>query len=202
MAWIGNRMILCKNSLPSDSLKTLYNSLIFPHISYGLEVWGAATSNKNFKRIVATQKKAIRTVTKSKWLSHTEPRMKTLGLLKITDQHHLQCLSLVFDMTKGHCNDILGLREKRNVDAMTYNLRSTSEQPDNLRLSLKSNPLSKSSFSEVAPRLWNETSLSIQNSSSRKELKGKVRRMLLGSYGEKVSCVNPLCTDTRFHELE
>ena len=191
-----------KNSLASDSLKTLYNSLLFPHISYGLEVWGAATSNKNFKRIVVTQKKAIRTVTKSKWHSHTEPRMKTLGLLKVTDQHYLQCLSLVFDMTKGYCNDIFDLRGKRNEGAMTYNLRSTTEQPDNLRLSVKSNPSKKSFFSEVAPRLWNETSSDVQNSLSRKELKGKVRRMLLGSYGEKVSCVNPLCTDTRFHELE
>ena len=103
-------------------------------------------------------------------------------------------------MTKGYCNDIFDLRGKRNEGAMTYNLRS--DQPDNLRLSVKSNPSKKSSFSEVAPRLWNETSPSVQDSLSRKELKGKVRRMLLGSYSDKVSCINPRCTDAKFHEHE
>ena len=77
-----------KKVLPLSSLLTVYNSLIFSHLSYGLEIWGASSS-KSFKRIIGTQKKAIRAITKSHFLAHTEPRMKNLGILKKTDQHNL-----------------------------------------------------------------------------------------------------------------
>jgi hypothetical protein len=50
--------------LPPESLKLLYNSLILPHIQYGLILWGNST-NQNKKRIVTTQKKIVRIVSKS-----------------------------------------------------------------------------------------------------------------------------------------
>ena len=60
-----------KKLVPTTSLLTIYNSLIFSHLSYGLEVWGG-TSAKNLKRITGIQKKAIRIINKSHWLAHTE----------------------------------------------------------------------------------------------------------------------------------
>ena len=44
-----------KKMLPPASLKMLYNSLILPHIQYGLAVWGRS-NNQNKKRINAIQK--------------------------------------------------------------------------------------------------------------------------------------------------
>ena len=85
-AGILNRV---KNSLPTSSLCTLYNSLIFPHFSYGLETWGAS-QQKYLKRIITIQKKAVRSISKSHWLSHTEPQMKQLNISKFSDQHYLQ----------------------------------------------------------------------------------------------------------------
>ena len=188
-----------KNNLPIAALKTLYYSFIFSHLSYGLEVWGAATSNKNFKRIVTTQKKAIRIITKSKWLSHTEPRMKDLGLLRITDQHQLQCLSLIYDMTKGYCNDIFGLIDKQNDQVMAHNLRSVQNRPKNVRYVTRPNLQRKISFPFVASKFWNNTDENIQSSASRRELKGKIRRKLLGTYRKKVPCQNPRCPDQQSH---
>lgn len=58
----------------------LYNSLIVPHLQYGILVWGYQIG-----RLAKTQKKAIRIITASKYNSHTEPLFKKLNLLKIQD---------------------------------------------------------------------------------------------------------------------
>ena len=71
---------------------------------------------------------------------------------------------------------------------------------NNIRFGTKPNFQMKTSFSAVATKLWNDTDESIQNSASRKELKGKIRRKLLGTYKSKVSCQNPRCPDRQSHD--
>ena len=53
-AGILNRI---KNHLSTSSLCTLYNSLIFPYFSYGLEAWGTC-HQKFLKPIITIQKKS------------------------------------------------------------------------------------------------------------------------------------------------
>ena len=70
-----------KKSLPTHILKTLYNSMILSKLNYGLLVWG----HGNTTNILKLQKKAIRTITNSKYNAHTDPLFKKLGILKIND---------------------------------------------------------------------------------------------------------------------
>ena len=78
-----------KNFLPTAALKIVYDSLIMSRVQYGLEIWGGCDNSKGKKRLLGIQKKAIRNLTKSHYLSHTEPRMKSLGILKFNDQYTL-----------------------------------------------------------------------------------------------------------------
>ena len=86
-----------KKLLPTSSLRLLYNSLILPHLQYGLSAWGGC-SGQNKKRIINIQKRAIRTICKSYFSSHTEPRMKALCLLKLEDLYKQQCATLVHNI--------------------------------------------------------------------------------------------------------
>ena len=74
-----------KQILPQHILLLLYNSLILPHINYMIQVWG-----HNNKKITQLQKRAIRVITSSKYLAHTEPLFKSLGILKVGDIFKLQ----------------------------------------------------------------------------------------------------------------
>jgi len=65
---------------PQRILFTLYNSLLLPHFFYGILLWGYCAD-----RVVKLQKRAIRTISFSKPLDHTEPLFKTLNLLKLED---------------------------------------------------------------------------------------------------------------------
>ena len=89
-----------KKLLPPQSLKILYCSLIQPHLQYGLAAWGGCQGQSK-KRINIIQKRAIRTVSKSYFTSHTEPRMKDLGLLRFEDLYKLQCTTLIHDISQN-----------------------------------------------------------------------------------------------------
>ena len=74
----------------------LYNSLILPHLSYGILTWGSKPG-----RLIKLQKWAIRTINNSKYNSHTEPLLKKNNLLKITDIYYINALKFHFRYERG-----------------------------------------------------------------------------------------------------
>lgn len=69
-----------KHFIPLDSKITMYNTMILPHINYGILAWGFKNN-----RLITLQKRAIRIITVSKYNAHTEPLFKHLKLLNIKD---------------------------------------------------------------------------------------------------------------------
>ena len=78
-----------KNILPTSTLKTLYYSLIHPHLLYGLPIY-SCTTQKNISKVFRMQKKAIRTITKSKY---NAPTSQLFSQLKILPLEHLITLN-------------------------------------------------------------------------------------------------------------
>ena len=74
----------------------LYNTLILPHITYGIMVWGHRGNRLN-----TIQKKAIRIITSSRYNLHTEPLFKQLYMLKLEDLLKLQQLKFYFKFNEG-----------------------------------------------------------------------------------------------------
>ena len=86
-----------KNYIPENALLTIYNTLIIPHLNYGILTWGF-----NSDRIMKIQKKAVRSITSSKYNAHTEPIFKTLKLLKINDIFKCQTLKFCYKLINGN----------------------------------------------------------------------------------------------------
>ena len=74
-----------KKILPQHILRTMYNSIILPHIIYGILAWGYQT-----QRIFIIQKKTVTIITLSKYNAHTAPIYKEFKLLKVSDIYKLQ----------------------------------------------------------------------------------------------------------------
>ena len=195
-AGILNRV---KKTLPISSMCTLYNSLIFPHFTYGLEAWGTC-QQKYMKRITKIQKKSVRSISKSHWLSHTEPRMKKFNILKVNDQHQLQCMSLAYDMLKGTSPDIFNLSRNQNAQRQLPSLRSTTERPEDLRIPIPSTTPAQKSFITYISQPWNALPSEIKNASSRKNFKTQLKKILINQYDSKVECSNRSCTDQKYHQ--
>ena len=80
-----------KRYLPQNILRTIYNSLILPHINYSILVWGFKSS-----RISKLQKRAVRMISCSKYNAHTEPLFKSLNLLKVEDIFKIKILKFYY----------------------------------------------------------------------------------------------------------
>ena len=82
-----------KNFLPCYVLKTIYTSLIACHLNYGILLWGGKTDS-----IFKLQKRAVRIITKSPKLSHTDPIFIDLKLLKVHDIYRIQMYKFAFKL--------------------------------------------------------------------------------------------------------
>ena len=90
-------MYRLKHMVPSEILLTIFNGLIQPHILYGLKCWGF-----NNERILKLQKKAMRIICSSGYVSHSEPLFNKLNVLKIDGMFKLQLLMFCFDLINNN----------------------------------------------------------------------------------------------------
>ena len=68
-------------------MKLMYDSLILSHLQIGITNWGF-----EWDRISKLQKRALRIMTNSQYVAHTEPLFKQLHLLKVKDIFDIQWL--------------------------------------------------------------------------------------------------------------
>ena len=73
-----------KDFLSKHALRCLYFALVHSHLTYGINVWG---NSVNIKKIITLQKRAIRTINKVWYRSHTEPLFKSNQILKLEDMY-------------------------------------------------------------------------------------------------------------------
>ena len=78
-----------------DILVMLYYSLIYPFLIYGVQVWGL-TYPTYLKPVTTLQKRLGRILTFSEPMSHSEPLLKSLNLLKFNDIIHSEILFFVY----------------------------------------------------------------------------------------------------------
>ena len=83
--------------LPRQTLLTLYFTLVHPRLLYGIIAWGNVSPTA-LNNVICLQKKAIRTITWSPYLSHSSPIFKRLGVLKLLDQFKLQIALFMFKL--------------------------------------------------------------------------------------------------------
>ena len=73
-----------KHIVNKDSLSFLYTSLIEPHLTYCVEVWGNAYKS-NLHPLYVKQKRVIRLLCKTGYLEHTAELFKSLYVLHFYD---------------------------------------------------------------------------------------------------------------------
>ena len=81
-----------KHFLPLEIKKILYNSLVLPHLSYNLLLWGHRS-----KRLAKIQKKIVRIINCSSYYAHTNNFFKDMKMLKIEDLFSLTKYKFYFN---------------------------------------------------------------------------------------------------------
>ena len=90
-------MYKIKKFVPGACLKHIYQSLIHSHLNYGILLWGF--ENEKLKIL---QKKAVRILSQSHYLAHTEPLFKKEKILKIEDIFKLHSYKLYYNFMNNN----------------------------------------------------------------------------------------------------
>ena len=187
-----------KKLLPPSSLKILYSSLILPHLQYGLAAWGGCT-DQNKKRIISIQKRITRTISKSYYIAHTEPRMKKLGMLKLEDLYEQQCATLIHDVINNRSPSPMQELITTDRESTTHNLRRHISDPHNIRIPQTRNKIGANSFCSKGPKIWNNLPQELKNIDRKLIFKHKLKQYFIKKYENTTQCNNPICTDARHH---
>lgn len=89
-----------KTFLEHDALRILYCSLVLPHLTYCVEVWG-----NNYKSslhpLFILQKRAVRIIHKVSFLEHTNGLFLKFRLLKLLDLVKIHTVIILFKANKN-----------------------------------------------------------------------------------------------------
>ena len=90
-----------KHILPRKVPRTIYVSLIFPHLSYCSIIW-SGTSNSRLKPLSTLQNRAIRNITSALPRTNTTPMFASLNLLKLKDIITSKIATFTYQCLNGH----------------------------------------------------------------------------------------------------
>ena len=180
-----------KHLIPKESMLSLYNALITPHLTYGILAWGNAYQSY-LKQTVTLQKKAIRIINKSAYNSHTDPLYIENHILKFKDIYTYFVVLFMFDYEHGNLPKSFEKLFKMNSErSSNYGTR----QLDQYHV-----PFVRQKYVEHLPlvsypRICNEYRKYLSFDISRYQFKCKLKDLLLANYNCHVVCTNPRCCD-------
>ena len=118
--------IICKTKslLNTSTLVTLYNSFIYPYLNYAIEIWGD-THECYLNTLVKLQKKAVRIITKSPFLAHTQPLFEQLRILNLEKIHVYKIGIVMFKVYDNSTPSIFSDLFKYNHTVHNYGTRQS-----------------------------------------------------------------------------
>ena len=149
--------------------------------------------------MVAIQKRSVRTICKVYFTSHTEPRMKKVGILKLDDLYKQQCLVYVHSCVHETAPWPIRKLVQLERNASQFNLRSSEQNPLNIVTPITKSRISSQSFSANGPTFWNSLPTELKSIERQTTFKNKVKRTMLNDYQAVSECHNPRCTYRRHH---
>ena len=118
-------MYRLKDIYPKNIVLTLYNSLVVPHLNYCILTWGSKIVNGH--KIHILQKKALRIITDSDYIAHSEPICKEICLIIIIINNNnlksnIQCIEIRVQWTVHLGSSHMHVHAVTRVHAVTPKL--------------------------------------------------------------------------------
>ena len=161
--------------LNSNTLKTIYNSLIYPHLQYGILAWGNAAA-KYTQKIFVVQKRAVRTINHAGYADHTNNLFKTNNLLKLKDINILESVKFVHKELAKQDSEYFSYRQNdhgmalRNIHQLNVNLPQPRTEHD------------RNFVTFSGAQMWNNLPLHLKEIRNPTTFKINVKKYLINQY--------------------
>ena len=167
------------NCLPREVLKTLYYSLMYSKLQYGIMHWGnKGTFAYNLDPIISKQEKAICIISKKKYTKKNSHLFASSETLKFHDIVHLEMMKLMFDNYHNNLPQPLLDLFLMNHNIHSYNTRHARDP----HLEVHKYKVVSESFLHKAPSEWAKLSIDITSSLTKKSFTKKLKKAVLLNY--------------------
>lgn len=168
-----------RNLLPSEILKTLYYSLIYSKLQYGIMHWGnKSVFAYNVNRIISQLDKAVCAVCKTKYTRDTDPLFAKCKILKFDDIVALEMLKLMYCYSQSLLPSPIMNLFHDNRDFHSYDTRHAAD-PRSHSFKYK---IANESFLCKGPVYWSKLPQSITSSANKNIFVRKIKKTLIASY--------------------
>ena len=166
-----------KHILPRSILRSLYQTLILPHLTYCCTIWSGC-SKYLLNKLFILQKRAIRHITFSQARDHTNDLFKSLNLLKLIDLINLYVASFVYRSLHKMLPHSLKAYFTHNSSIHSHNTR----QADHLHTRKCLNNLYRKSLHYRAITLWNPLPPTLKAKPSLVSFRKNLQRYFISLY--------------------
>lgn len=85
-----------KKIIPTTYKRTLYFTLVYPYLNYGIILWGA-TYKCHTNKVVKMQKRAVRNICNARYNDHSDPLFLSQNILKFENIYQLEVIKIVYN---------------------------------------------------------------------------------------------------------
>ncbi|KAJ8033385.1 hypothetical protein HOLleu_23609 [Holothuria leucospilota] len=177
VAKISGVMNRLKYYIPSQTLLTIYNALILPHLTYCILLWG--NSLPVTCKLLSYQKRAVRAIAKTKSpYAHTRPLFHDYNLLTLKDHYKYQLGIFLY----RHNNDQLpsDLVSFFQFNSCHHNYPARGK--DNLLQPLTNTVFAHSHVRSNGVSFWNSLNVNVRNAPNINIFKKYLKKLLLSSH--------------------
>ena len=190
--------------LKDKLLRSIYYSLVYSHLSYGIHAWGSADPTSLHKLNILNNK-AVRIMCNKQYfqiygeipgpLPSSEPLYKKLEILKLDDVFNLNIANFVYSTLDFESPQVFHDWFKFDHEVHSHSTRlGTEVLTDNhfdvgiteptLTLHTKgsNNDYGRKRIQALGPIIWNKIPIEIQKSTSRHTFKINLKKILLEKY--------------------
>ena len=157
-------------------LKTLYNTMIYPHLLYCNIVWGGANVTA-LNKLLILQKRAVRMIANAYYLAPSSNLFSRLHILKIHEIHTLSISLFMFNAKHRKLpNHLLNFVEV--VSASRHNTRMANE----FVFPFARTTIRQRSLSFCGPRIWHSLPYDIRHCPTWSTFNNSILVFLISNY--------------------
>ena len=165
-----------RNVLNKKGMILLYYSFLYPYLSFCIEVWGKSCPTY-LSSLFIVQKRAVRLISFSPYLSHTDPIFKSLQILKLNDIYKYSVALFMYKFVMGYLPLIYNNMFNFNLEFHNYNTRQSKQ----LHVSRGRLNIRRRTIGYNGVFIWNELMKFISINCSLHSFKLRLKRYILGT---------------------
>ena len=150
-----------RHYLSLKTLQTLYNTMVYPYLSYCYIIW-TSTYSTSLKLLFIIQKKIVRIITFSKYRYESKPLFLSLNILNIYKLNTYLIALFMFSYFQRNLPNYFNNYFRLNEMIHSHNTRSAS----NIHIDFKRTNYGKFSLKYRGAQIWNEIPNNLKSTNS------------------------------------